>query len=99
MLGKPGEQYIPPLITGRTWRIPQQSLTYRGWLLVVLLQELHDQPPLPVKVLLGRQRNEPGRQESSAGNSHPQRSERGAVTSAEDASPRDAERVSVDGAG
>lgn len=54
MLGQPGEQHIPALITGRTRRVFQQSQTYPGWLLVVLLEELNDQPPLRVEVRLGR---------------------------------------------
>ena len=54
MLGKPGEQHVPALITGRAWRIFEQPQASPSWLLVVLLQELDDQPPLRVEVRLCR---------------------------------------------
>jgi len=53
MLGQPGQQHIPPLITGRARSIIEQSQAYHGWFLVVLLKELDDQSPLRVEVLLG----------------------------------------------
>ena len=40
MLGKPSEQHVPALITGRAWRLFEQPPTSPSWLLVVLLQEL-----------------------------------------------------------
>lgn len=53
MLRKPGEQHIPALITGRARRIFKQSRTSLRRLLLVLLEELNDQPPFRVKVWLG----------------------------------------------
>ena len=61
---KSGEQHIPALITGRAWRIFKQSRTNPRGLLVVLLEELNDQPPFRVEVWLGS--DEP----SKIGNSH-----------------------------
>src|SRR5208282_1553972 len=52
MLGKPGEQHTPALIAGRIRHIFEQPQTSPRWLLVVLLQELNDQPPLRVEVWL-----------------------------------------------
>ena len=42
MLGEPGEQHIPALITDRTRRVFQQPQTYPGLLLAVLLEELNN---------------------------------------------------------
>ena len=94
VLGKPGEQYIPPLITSRTRHVPQQSLTYPGWLMVVLLQELHDQPRLPVKVLLGcNETSQVGKSHRLV--THTRSVTNKAVTLAEDVSPQDAPMASV----
>jgi hypothetical protein len=49
MLGKPSEQYIPALVTGRVRHNFEQPQTSPRWLLVVLLEELNDQPPLRVE--------------------------------------------------
>jgi hypothetical protein len=52
VLGKPGKQHIPALVTGQVRRIFEQSQTCPGWLLVVLLEELNDQPPSRVETRL-----------------------------------------------
>jgi hypothetical protein len=54
MLGKPREQHVPPLVAGQPRRVRQQPPALPGRLLVVLLQELHDQPPAHIEVRLGR---------------------------------------------
>jgi hypothetical protein len=64
MLGKPSEQYIPALVTGRVRHNFEQPQTSLRWLLVVLLEELNDQPPLRVEVWLGSDKT------SQTGKSH-----------------------------
>jgi hypothetical protein len=54
VLGKPCEQHVPSLITSRSRRVREQSLTRPCRLPVILLQELDDQPPSRVEVWLGR---------------------------------------------
>jgi hypothetical protein len=54
VLGKPCEEHVPSLITSRSRRVPEQSLACPCRLLVILLQELDDQPPSRVEVRLGR---------------------------------------------
>ena len=52
MLRKPGEQHVPALVTRRARCIFKQPQPNPGWFLVVLLDELDDQPSLRVEVLL-----------------------------------------------
>jgi hypothetical protein len=73
VLGKPCEQHVPALITGRSWRIREQSLTRFRRLPLVFLQELDDQPPPRTEAGSAAMK----RASSSAGNSQPQSSERG----------------------
>jgi hypothetical protein len=54
VFGKPREEHVPALITGRSRRVREQSLTRPCRLPVVLLQEFDDQPPSCVEVWLGR---------------------------------------------
>jgi hypothetical protein len=52
MLRKAREQHIPALVAHRTRRVFKQPQSDPGWLLVIFLEELDDQPPLRVEVLL-----------------------------------------------